>query len=77
MEYIKVTEAAKKWAISTRRVRLLCAQGRIAGVMRKGNLYYIPADAPQPIDARTYSKHKKRYSFSPLLEQIEEYKKKL
>ena len=77
MEYIKVTEAAKKWSLSTRRVRLLCAQGRIAGVMRKGNLYYIPADAPQPIDARTYSKHKKRYSFSPLLEQIEEYKKKL
>lgn len=77
MEYIKVSEAAKKWSLSTRRVRLLCAQGRIAGVVRKGNLYYIPANAPKPIDARTYSKHKKRHSFGPLLEQIEEYKKKL
>ena len=44
MKYIKVSEAAEKWGISARRVRLLCEQGRIAGVERKGNLYiYIPA----------------------------------
>ncbi len=77
MEYIKGSEAAKKWNISTRRVRLLCAQGRIAGVIRKGNLYYIPTDAPQPTDARTYSKHKNWQLYTPLLEQIEEYKKQL
>ena len=45
MTYIKVSEAAEKWGISARRVRLLCEQGRIAGVERKGNLYMIPDDA--------------------------------
>ena len=34
MNYIKVSEAAKKWGISARRVRVLCAEGRIAGVVR-------------------------------------------
>ena len=77
MEYLKVSEVAKKWGISTRRVRLLCAQGRVAGVVRKGNLYYIPADAPQPTDARTYAKRKDWQPYFPLLEQMEEYKKQL
>ena len=53
MEYIKVSEAAQKWGISARRVRILCAEGRIGGVIRKGNLYMIPSDAMRPADART------------------------
>lgn len=77
MEYLKVSEAATKWGISARRVRLLCAQGRVAGVVRKGNLYYIPADAPQPVDARTYSKRKSWQPYTPLLEQIEAYRRQL
>ena len=36
MEYIKVSKAAEKWGISPRRVRLLCAEGKIDGVVRKG-----------------------------------------
>lgn len=77
MEYLKVSEVAIKWGISARRVRLLCAQGRVAGVVRKGNLYYIPADAPQPADARTYAKRREWKSYTPLLEQMEEYRKRL
>lgn len=77
MTYIKVSEAAKKWGISARRVRLLCEQGRIAGVERKGNLYMIPDDAVQPVDARTYAKNTVRKSYSPLLEQIDALKKQL
>lgn len=77
MTYIKVSEAAKKWGISARRVRLLCEQGRIAGVERKGNLYMIPDDAVQPVDARTYAKSTVRKSYSPLLEQIDALKKQL
>ena len=38
MEYIKVSKAAEKWGISARRVRVLCAEGKIDGVIRKGNL---------------------------------------
>ena len=52
MEYIKVSEAAAKWGLSARRVRVLCAEGRIGGVVRKGNLYMIPADALRPTDGR-------------------------
>ena len=52
MEYINVSEAARKWELSPRRVRILCAEGRIGGVVRKGKLYLIPADAAKPDDAR-------------------------
>ena len=77
MKYIKVSEAAAKWGISARRVRLLCEQGRIAGVERKGNLYMIPEDAEQPIDARTYAKTSLKKSYTPILEQINSLKKSL
>ena len=53
MNYIKVSKAAEKWGISTRRVRLLCAQGKIDGVIRKGNLYMIPENATKPLDGRS------------------------
>ena len=75
MKYIKVSEAAAKWGISARRVRLLCEQGRIAGVERKGNLYMIPEDAERPIDARTYAKTSLKKSYTPILEQINSLKK--
>lgn len=52
MDYIKVSEAAEKWGISTRRVRVLCAQGKIDGVIRKGKLYMIPENAVKPTDGR-------------------------
>ena len=52
MEYIKVSEAAEKWGLSARRVRILCAEGKIPGVIRKGNLYMIPEDAEKPRDGR-------------------------
>lgn len=52
MEYIKVSKAAELWGISARRVRVLCAEGKIDGVVRKGNLYMIPENAVKPLDGR-------------------------
>jgi len=52
MGYIKVSEAAKRWGISPRRVRKLCEENRIEGVVRKGKLYLIPEDASKPTDRR-------------------------
>ena len=52
MEYIKVSQAAEKWGITARRVRILCAEGKIDGVIRKGNLYLIPENASKPQDGR-------------------------
>lgn len=57
MNYIKVSQAAQKWGISSRRVRLLCANGKIDGVIRKGNLYMIPENAMKPLDGRTNKKN--------------------
>ena len=53
MDYMKVAEAAAKWGISPRRVRVLCAEGKIPGMVRRGKLYMIPASAEKPADGRT------------------------
>ena len=52
MEYISVSEAAKKWGISERRVQKLCEENRIPGVARFSYLWLIPKDAEKPKDAR-------------------------
>jgi Fic family protein len=53
MQYMSVTEASHKWGISDRRVRILCREGKIDGVVRQGRAYRIPADAIKPVDGRT------------------------
>lgn len=53
MEYMSVKQAAEQWNLSDRRVRLLCEQGKIEGVIRQGRSYRIPIDAVKPVDGRT------------------------
>ena len=53
MEYISVKQAADQWGLSDRRVRLLCEQGKIDGVIRMGRYYRIPVNAIKPVDGRT------------------------
>ena len=53
MEYRSVSQMAEQWGISDRRVRILCQQGKIDGVIRKGRAWLIPIDAEKPIDGRT------------------------
>ena len=48
MEYITVSEAAKKWDVSPRRVQMLCNEGRIKGVVRFGPVWKIPSTAVLP-----------------------------
>ena len=69
MEYIKVSQAAEKWGISSRRVRILCAEGKVDGVIRKGKLYMIPENAEKPKDGR--------FSKSNIIDEIEEKRAKL
>ncbi len=47
-----MAETAELWGISDRRVRILCQQGKIEGVIQKGRAYFIPADAVKPADGR-------------------------
>jgi len=53
MKYLTVAETAEKWNISERRVRVLCSEGRIEGVVSIGKAYAIPLDAAKPLDGRT------------------------
>ena len=50
--YITVKQAAEKWGISDRRVRILCSEGKISGAAREGRSWMIPADAKKPEDGR-------------------------
>ncbi len=50
--YMTVKQAAEKWGISDRRVRILCAEGKVLGVTREGRCWMIPADAGKPEDGR-------------------------
>lgn len=77
MNYIKVSQAAQKWGISPRRVRLLCYQNRIDGVVQNGKLYMIPENAPKPIDARTLKGITISEELSPFLLKIDSLKAEL
>ena len=57
MEYLTTVEMSEKWNISSRRIGILCAEGRIEGVIKKGKTWLIPADTNKPADAR-YKKNK-------------------
>ena len=52
MEYITAQEAAGKWDISDRRVRVLCGQNKIPGAYKDGKSYKIPTEAEKPSDGR-------------------------
>lgn len=52
MEYITVKEAGERWGLGTRMVTVYCAEGKIGGAMKKGNLWLIPEDATRPEDRR-------------------------
>ena len=54
-DFMPITRAAEKWGISTRRIQLLCAEGRIDGAFRIGKAWILPADAIKPMDARIKS----------------------
>lgn len=48
MEFISVSEAAKRWGVSERTVRNYCAQGRITGAFLTGKTWNIPTTAEKP-----------------------------
>ena len=52
MDLYTTTEMSKIWGISSRRIALLCAEGRVEGSIKKGKTWLIPSDAKKPADAR-------------------------
>lgn len=68
MEYISVTEFAKKHGISERTARNYCAVGKIEGVILVGKTWSIPADAELPV------RKKRKGRVMPLLTVLREQK---
>ncbi len=50
--FMTVKQVAEKWGISDRRVRILCAEGKIPGAYQQGRGWKIPIDAVKPADGR-------------------------
>ena len=73
MEYMNVAKAAELWGICDRRVRVLCKEGRIDGVIRQGKAYMIPVGAEKPEDKRIGTKG----DYSDLLRELEQMKDEL
>lgn len=77
MEYITVAKAAEQWGISDRRVRILCQQGKIDGVIRKGRAWMIPADAEKPIDGRITRYQRNDSPYGSLFAEVDALKAEL
>lgn len=50
--FMTTKQAAEKWGLSDRRVRILCTDGKIPGAFQEGRGWKIPADAVKPTDGR-------------------------
>ena len=48
MNFLTTVEMSEKWGISSRRISLLCTQGRIEGAIKKGKTWLLPEDAVKP-----------------------------
>lgn len=52
MEYLTSVEMSEKWGITSRRISILCAEGRVEGAIKKGKTWLIPSETKKPADAR-------------------------
>ena len=43
--YTTVKQTADKWGITVRTVQIMCAEGKIEGVTKFGNVWAIPVNA--------------------------------
>ncbi|WP_345789070.1 DNA-binding protein [Pelotomaculum schinkii] len=50
-----ISEASKKWGITTRRIQTLCIEGRIKDAEKAGSIWLIPKNTEKPADARIKS----------------------
>lgn len=57
MEFLTANEMAQVWNVSSRMIAYYCKAGKIAGAMKKGKTWLIPAHTVKPVDNR-YTKHK-------------------
>lgn len=63
--YLEVSEIAKKWNVTTRRVQIMCAEGQIPGAVKFGRSWAIPEEAEKPVDGRVTTGEYKNWRKSP------------
>jgi AraC family transcriptional regulator len=74
MEYMTIKEASAKWGIGTRIITVYCTDGRIAGAVKRGNLWLIPENTAKPTDRRrkeTQNEKANEFDFQSLYEKKE------
>lgn len=77
MDFITAKQAAEKWNITDRQVRILCRSGKINGAKQAGRAWLIPANANKPLDERT-TRYKKPFNdLEEILDRIDKKKSKL
>lgn len=68
--YLTVNDIAEKWGLFVRTVQILCAEGKVEGATKIGDMWAIPVDAVKPTDGRVttreYREWRKNFSKSKL-----------
>lgn len=72
MDFITAKQAAEKWNITDRQVRILCSGGKIKDAKRAGRSWLIPVDASKPEDGRV--RRFRNIKLKELLSRIDEKK---
>lgn len=57
MDFLTTKEISEIWKISTRRISLLCNQGRVEGAVKKGKTWLIPKNSKKSEDPRHIRKN--------------------
>ena len=53
MDSMDTKQASVLWNLPERKITALCREGRIPGAYKSGKLWYVPGNAPKPLDKRT------------------------
>ncbi len=60
--FMTIQEASQRWGITSRRIQVLCTEGRLDGAVKFGRQWAIPESVEKPTDARVkegkYKKNK-------------------
>jgi hypothetical protein len=72
MDWMTTKEASELWGISTRRIQILCDNGKVEGAQRLGNIWVIPKGMAKPIDGRTKNGRVQKAEMADIYGQVKE-----
>ena len=75
--WISAGETANRWSISSRRVRILCAEGKILSCRKVGRQWFVDPLTPKPADRRSLRYSHLTPTESSYFEQLESMRRKL